>query len=433
MTASENTASPLRKALLFGTGLGVAIGPRNLDVCIVRSRPGASALAAATTIPDFRTRPAAEWGSEFLKFLEAAREPHLAATVVIPREEVIVRLVTLPGVTGKDIPAALELQLDSLHPYGDDEIAWAWMKAGLSCVVGIVRKSVLEAWETLFAEAGIPVAAFTFSATAMYAALRIRGNPAGPLLTWSTDEPGRTETYGESEAKPLFSSVFAFPPERALSITRGELRLPPDFAATPLTEVIPGSTGLAFIAALAASAPMVSRFANLLPAERRASSARRQYLLPAILATLLVLSLIGAFVVFPALEQRNYLADLNAEIHRLEPRAQHAQDLDKRATLNRNRIAALDDIRHRPQADLDVLHEITRLLPPQVWTNSIEIFPDSVVIAGEADQAAPLLKILDSSPLFQNSEFALSVTHTTTTEQFRIKTMRRGRAGRTTP
>jgi hypothetical protein len=63
----------------------------------------------------------------------------------------------------------------------------------------------------------------------------------------------------------------------------------------------------------------------------------------------------------------------------------------------------------------------------------VEIYPDSVVISGEADQAAPLLKVLDASPLFQNSEFALGVAHNGQAEQFRIKTLRRGRTGRTTP
>ena len=97
------------------------------------------------------------------------------------------------------------------------------------------------------------------------------------------------------------------------------------------------------------------------------------------------------------------------------------------------RIASLDDFRHRPQADLDVLNELVRILPDKVWTNTIEIFPDSVTIAGEAEQAAPLLKLLDSSPLLQNSEFVMSVTHNAQADQFRIKSMRRGRAGRNTP
>jgi hypothetical protein len=76
---------------------------------------------------------------------------------------------------------------------------------------------------------------------------------------------------------------------------------------------------------------------------------------------------------------------------------------------------------------------LTRLLPPPIWTNAVEIYPDYVVVSGEADQAAPLLKVLDSSPLFQNSEFALSVTRNGQAEQFRIKTTRRGRTGRATP
>jgi Tfp pilus assembly protein PilN len=431
MTVPENL--PFRRVLLFGTGLGLAMGPANLEAAVVRSRPSGAVTVAAVSIADFRSRPAAEWGAELLRFLEAAHEPHLSATVAIPRDEVIVRVVQLPGVEEKDVQAALDLQIDSLHPFGDEEVAWAWMAAGKSFVVGVVRKALLDGWETLFSEAGIPVAAFTFSAAAIHAAIRIHNAPAESLLLFATDERGRTEVYGESEARPLYSSEFAMPAERAVAVARAELRLPQDYPAQTLAAAMQGCTGMAWVAALGSSAPLVTRFANLLPADRRASSARRQYLLPAILGAVLAMGLLGVFVIYPAIEQRKYLAALNEEVRQLEPLAAKAQDLEKRAAVSRNRIAALDDFRKRPQADLDVLHELTRLLPPQVWTNSIEIYPDSVVIAGEADQAAPLLKLLDSSPLLQNSEFALSVTRNATTEQFRIKSQRRGRTGRTTP
>jgi len=49
-----------------------------------------------------------------------------------------------------------------------------------------------------------------------------------------------------------------------------------------------------------------------------------------------------------------------------------------------------------------------------------------VILAGEAEQAASLLKILDSSPYFQDSQFTSSVTRSVSkNEVFRIKTMRR--------
>jgi hypothetical protein len=60
-----------------------------------------------------------------------------------------------------------------------------------------------------------------------------------------------------------------------------------------------------------------------------------------------------------------------------------------------------------------------------VWISSTEIYPDSVVLTGEAPEAEPLLKLLNSSRLFQGAEFVTSVTKANGAEQFRIKALRR--------
>jgi hypothetical protein len=214
------------------------------------------------------------------------------------------------------------------------------------------------------------------------------------------------------------------------------LRLPLDYPAVALEDVLPSGgkvpqSAVAYAAALAGAA---SRFANFLAPERRASHDRVQYIVPAALGLILVLALVAFFLILPAIEQRRYREALNQAAAQLEPTAARARNLERSAAAARTKIAALDDFRRRPQLDLDSLNELTRLLAPPVWTNAIEIYPDSIVISGEADQAAPLLKLLDSSPLFQNSEFVSSVVRTQQkTEQFRIRTMRRGRTGRTTP
>ena len=157
-----------RRALVFGTGFGIAIDERNLEAAIVRARPSGATLIATATIRDFRNRPAAEWGAELLRFVTAAGETRLASTVLLPRTEVIVRSLNLPGVADKDAANAIELQIDTLHPWGDVEIAWGWSRAGQGAsrgdvIIGLVRKDVLGSYETLFAEAGIPIAAATFS------------------------------------------------------------------------------------------------------------------------------------------------------------------------------------------------------------------------------------------------------------------------------
>jgi Tfp pilus assembly protein PilN len=436
------------RLLLFGTGFGIAVSGKNLDIAIVRARPSGPSLVASTVIRDFRARPAAEWGAELTGYLEAAKERRLAATVLLPREEVIVRVLHLPGVSTKDIPAAIELQIDTLHPYGEAEVAWAWSRvssrtaAGGSVIVGLVRKEVLSDYATLFAEAGIPMAAVTFSAAVIHTALRIwSAAPASFLFSW-IDSGGRTEVYGESEARAIYSAEFSFSPERAAAIAHAELRLPAEQLARPLREGLPTALNgkpadisvLAYAAGLAGAASRGQRFANLLPPERRASHDRVQYVLAAVLGTLLALSLVAVFLIFPAVEQRRYRSELTAAAHRLDPAIARVQSIDRTVALDRSKIAVLDELRRRPQADLDLLNELTRLFPAEIWTSSVEIYPDSVVLAGEAPQAAPLLKLLDSSPLFENSEFAVAVTRTQQqTELFRIKTMRRGRTGRTTP
>ena len=100
---AARSALPLwRRARRLGTGLGIAISNGDLEAAIVRSRPSGSTLTASARIRSFASRPASEWGSELLTFLRSAGEPQLAATIVLPREEVIVRTVRLPGVPEKD-------------------------------------------------------------------------------------------------------------------------------------------------------------------------------------------------------------------------------------------------------------------------------------------------------------------------------------------
>jgi general secretion pathway protein L len=296
----------------------------------------------------------------------------------------------------------------------------------------------LETFETLFSEAGIGLAAVTFSSAAVHAAIRVRtAAPASFLAFIPLAGSPRTEIYGESGNRAVYSARYPFPAEQATALARDELRLDETFPALELSRALPvagsesSASPVAVAAALAASAPFFAQPANLLPKDRRATRSRVGWFAVATAAALLVVAALVVWGVLPAMERRRYMRDLGRQSQALERPALRAQTLERQIASARARIAAIDDLRRRPQADLDVLNELTRLLPAQAWTNTVEIYPDSVVISGEADQAASLVKVLDSSPLFQNSEFTL--THTGQTEQFRIRTLRRGRIGRTTP
>ncbi len=127
---------------------------------------------------------------------------------------------------------------------------------------------------------------------------------------------------------------------------------------------------------------------------------------------------------FPSYEDRRYLRSLQAEIAKVEPGANRATALDRQIETARRRTELLDEFRRRGKGNMDVLSELTRILPPPTWVSQLEITPAQVTIAGETDQAAPLLRVLDGSPMFKGAEFVTPPVRTPNGEQFRFRTNR---------
>jgi Tfp pilus assembly protein PilN len=422
------------KFLVFGASVGIAIQDDHLEVVLVRARPNGVTVMARTAIADFRLRAPADWGKEFREFLMRHGEKHLSATVLLPRRDVIVRLAAVPGVKDKDISGALAFQIDSMHPFGDEPVASAWSRAdaATNVMVGVIRQSVLDEHVRRFVEAGIAVAGFTFSASAIHSALRLFGPaPKDFAAVYSTPQ-GFLEIYGESTAKPVFSAEFDLAPARAVALAFSELRIagqePRDLAATlPVPVNVAPFDVMAYATALAPLAHWNGKYANLLPAENRTVHSRVRFIPTAILATLLLATGV-AWLVYIGWRDQRYLDELHAEIAKVQPLANRADALDRLTAEHRDRVVLLDRYRNRTQADIEILAELSRIIPPAVWTPNVDITAETVTISGEADQAAPLLKILDSSPYFRNSEFPTGVMRgggQNGGEGFRIKTYRR--------
>ena len=416
MPAAPILSGDLRKLLAIGTGIGIEVGAADLEVVVTRVRPTGVRVLGRLVIAGFASRPAAEWGAEYAAFLEPLGARHLTATVLLPRREVIVRQLALPGVAPKDIESAVRFQLDSLHPYGEDEVVWGWSQLSYGAVlVGIVRRAAIDRYIELFNAAGIAASSFTFSAAAVHAAIRIYPHSSDGFVALSRTASGAVEIYGESPARPVYSGEFDAPAERAAAVALAELRLPPDTVPLTLEQILPhpasnpvendlSRNALPYAAALAGSCPRLAPSANVLPKEHRRFSSRAMFVPTAALAALVLLAAL-ATVGWPKYSDSRYLARLQSEIAAREPQAQRAAAIDREIARVRARTVLLDQYRSRTRRDLDTLNEITRLLEAPVWTTNVDISGDTVRISGEAPQAAPLLKILDSSPLFRNSGF----------------------------
>src|SRR4029077_11240393 len=118
----------LKKLAAFGSTVGIEISGKNLEITAVRVRPNGIDVLGTITIRDFLEHRAAEWGAEYAGFLAQAGATHLAATVLLPRQETIVRQIALPGVASSDMASAIALQIDTLHPYGEEDVVSGWSK-----------------------------------------------------------------------------------------------------------------------------------------------------------------------------------------------------------------------------------------------------------------------------------------------------------------
>jgi Tfp pilus assembly protein PilN len=437
----------LKKWLAFGGGVGIQIagpkGAESLQISAVRVRPSGARVRGGFTIEDFPHRPAAEWGADYAAFSKKLQLRGVPAVALLPRHELIVRLLALPGVSDKDLDSAVRFQLEGLHPYNEDDVYFSWTRLGRTSavLVAIARKETVDRYAALFEEAGIKVRLFTCSAAAIYSALRLYGTaPSGEVLAWdSTDstsdseprpqESGRAieslEMYGESAARPAFSANFNVEPSRARALAAAEMRADPTLELKPLAEVLGASPPLPYAAALLSACPRRALPLNLLPPDRREFTSPWRWALPSALA-LLVLLIAGGFAALPRYERRQYLATLETRIAQVNPQAARTAQLDKQIEAVRRRTEFLDNFRRQSKSNIDALAELTRILPPPTWLNLTEISPRQILIAGETDQAEPLLKTLDTSPLFEGSEFQGAPLRTSVAWVFRIRTNRKG-------
>lgn len=433
-------SSGLRSWLAFGTGVGVEIAGDDLKVAVVKVRPSGVDVLGTLILERVHERPAAEWGNEYQAFLRSHGASHLSATVALPRRDVIVRTLSMPGVATSDLEQALLLQVDSLHPYPEGEAAWSWAKLTDSgtVLIGLARQNIIDRYAERFAEAGIKIAGFSFSAALFFGALRLFAVPPSEGFAGLMETPGGIEVYGESTARPIYSATYLEPWERAAVLSLSELRLTSAVQPRELVELIPPprrvpASGeqpvrthtLAYLAALAAACPRLALPINLLPAALRVQSSRWIYVPTIVLGTLLIAGL-AALGVYSRYEDSKYLKAIESEIASLEPRARLVSQFDARTAQARKQIEMLDRFQLRTKTDLDALREATKVIAPPAWLNTLELSRSAMVVAGEADQATGLLKALDGSPQFHNSEFLVPLSRTGNTEIFRIRSAREG-------
>jgi len=101
---------------------------------------------------------------------------------------------------------------------------------------------------------------------------------------------------------------------------------------------------------------------------------------------------------------------VNAEITKRKPAVEALEKLQTQGDSYRKEMSEFDQIRSGEISKVEILEELTRLLPNTTWIWNLKYNGKEIELSGFADSASDLIPLLDKSPLFEKVEFLAPVT-----------------------
>jgi len=396
----------------------------------------------------------AQWISLITSFISKHQLNKERVAVSIPREKVVVRFIRLPIATKENLRKVLEYESPKYTPFDKDETYFDYQilkedKDSVQIIAVFILKSELDTYLALLRRIGIRPTSVQIPSTAALnlffyhqgesgtenAVLLDVNNPFCemnliqeknwkesfhlPLLPESREDRilqvlKQAGVNGHSVDKFSFFIYGLDAAESALpEVGEGEtLR---KMTAPPMTRIEVGKNEVKpdyIYASVGVSLPELTRTRlalNLLPQEMRKKV--RQIAKP-LFVLLLILSCvlatgwaIGGYRYYSSEVDR-----LRSEVKKRKPEVEAIEKLQRqRGTLTKE-ISELEKIIAGETARIEILKELSQVLPPSVWIWNLKCSGKDVEISGFADSASELIPLLDKSPFFEKVEFSSPVT-----------------------
>lgn len=442
------------------TSVGVDIGREKIRMVYLTSTGKKVHVAAHAVYPvGEQTTPGGAGAVDLYQLLrDFVRENRIVAPdiyVGVGRDRALVRFIDLPLAVKENLRETIGYEIEKYVPFPAEEVCFDFevvaedREAGQMKVLLAVAR--LQSVESLFGDDGsssLPLSGIEPSASALanFCLLEIGSAGRGPAaflfsgdgdaelnlvegrrLTFSRTFPAGAdhahavqgwaeglrrlkkgvEGLSDGGSLPLWISVneAAF---RALSGDEGmsgfELRpVDPDGLGLPSRHFIP-----AYGLALRGLGEAPVRI-NLLPPRYRKKASRTGLYVFSALAVVIVL-LVLAWGAGSYHQEKAYLAQLEEAQSQLEIDVNRIREITAEYEGIEARIEYLNTLEQGDTQVLDILRELTRLIPETAWLRRFSYSEKSVEIEGYADTASELITLLEDSPIFKDVSFLSGIT-----------------------
>jgi len=160
---------------------------------------------------------------------------------------------------------------------------------------------------------------------------------------------------------------------------------------------------------------------NLLPEKYRTSGSRWPRIANIALGTLILL-LVGALLVQPILSAGSVAEDLEERVRKANKTAKEVEALRQETDKLLHQTRFLQDKKRSEPVLIDMLEELSRVIPDNTWLNGLQYKDRHIVIQGQSPSASSLIEVIEASGHFKNTSFVSPVTKDTGSglERFQI-------------
>jgi Tfp pilus assembly protein PilN len=124
-----------------------------------------------------------------------------------------------------------------------------------------------------------------------------------------------------------------------------------------------------------------------------------------IILLLIIVAMIIPYLVLPLEMQKNRLREIDAHIASRKGEIKKIEVLKKEISTLNDEIVRIKDFKESRPMALNIMKELTTLLPNTVWLTRTRITEETVEIEGYASVATEILTKLEQSKLFKKVEF----------------------------
>ena len=433
------------------TSVGIEIRNEDLIISCLKSNFSRGVFTHFKRIPAYRTRNVEEVRKEIERYFKSQRLSRESIVLGIPRGDAIIRHLDLPREVEDNLKQVVLYQVQSFEPTEEEKFYFDYAATGagqpgkrLQVLLVMVRKSVLDAHLEALGALGIRPATVSLGSVALANLfLHKRTDTGGKTFLLADLKPGSFEILALRDSFLIFTREAVREEAKAwkeillqeLELAAGKIRLSPDdtiekivlageeseIALNELRESIEeceliGSTlpvempvrnrahlqeaatsvGLAFSGLV--RQPMLAL--NLLPSEQRLQRTRWAYV-PTVLLSLIVLFLLAGLGLRQTIQERILGRKLDQEINALKGRVNRVQAIRAQAEALEKKILFVEGLIRQTDMNLEILQELTTILPPDTFLNAYRNAECTIQINGSST-SLDLIPKLERSPLLKN-------------------------------